>query len=441
MANSGLKTLCKNFVNTSIIILEKKIKQGLVVPSWRPLVRTFNSKGGVTATGDWPLIYEFDEILDTLRNEIYSSKEINELIDFILKDGITSTSLMPVPVNDEKQLESIKFMIRYNYLRSFLAEYLNRAGGIKFDEAVFNNLYEEFEISFTSTKMKYISIAPLKNFECETQDLDLGNNLKIRQITEKEFIMLQRLAFNRVNSFSISSLSIHDIVNIKYVIVIEHEANVNTYGGEGKSIEMLTSALRINKAGLFHYDIVLVKPKFWRPMGGIVILGRPETKMLFGNTYTLNVQEVNAFKEFWSSFKIFNFSTYKFLDIAIKRLNDTYDRSKAEDKIIDSFVALEAMFLTGSEKSELSYRLSVRIATFLGNSSEDKNHIFSDIRKAYKTRSEIVHGDSAVNQNDIAEISPKIEEYTRRSLKRFLELLSSKSYGSIIDSIDSNIFT
>ena len=440
MVNTALREACKNFFLTSIEIINTKVKNGLVIPNWRPFVRTFDEKGGITSIIGVAPIYEFD--LFTIANEVYFTKEANALVDFLLDNKIIPESLIPSNFSDEKAKASAKDMIRYNYIGSFLIEYFSRIGSVKFDEEIFDKIYNEFETFFSLTKIKYLLITPVWNFESEVNEIDLGEGLKIKAITTDEFIMLQRLARSYTNSFSFNPISINDILSIKFVIEEEYEADPSILGGNSnRKTEMLITALRTNKLGALHYDMSIQKSKFWKVCGGLVILGRSQTKNLFGTPYKLSASEASTFKAFWSSFKKFNLNQHKFLEVAIKRLNYSYDRSKAEDKVIDSFVALEAMFLTGSEKSELSYRLSVRIATFLGNSSEDKNHIFSDIRKAYKTRSDIVHGDSAVNQSDIAEISPKIEEYTRRSLKRFLELLSSKSYSSIIDSIDSNIFT
>lgn len=440
MVNETLKAACKNFIVGSINILKNKVEQGMVIPTWTPFVRKFDEKGNMTATAEGPPLYEFGEFIFSFRSELYSSKEIDYLVDLLLKDDLTRTSLAPVSFTDKKQEEGVRYMVKYNYLGAFLTEYIDRVEAIKFDESEFNNIYEEFENSFKSDKGKYISLTPLKNFECEVPEIDLGAGLKIREITKKEFNVLQHLALGRVNSFSFGSLSMHDILAIKYVIAVEFEAIRNNYGGEGKNIQMVISALHINKSGPLRHDITLSRPISWQPYAGMVILGRPETTMPYGSKYTLNSQETATFKEFWANFKNFNFEEHKILDIAIKRLNDTYGRPKSEDKIIDSFVGLEAMFLTGSERSELSYRLSVRIAKFLGTSQEEKNMIFSEIRKAYGIRSRIVHGDS-VKQQDISEIAPKTEEYTRLSLKKFLYLLSNQSYTSLIQEIDTNIFT
>jgi len=254
--------------------------------------------------------------------------------------------------------------------------------------------------------------------------------------------MLHRLATDRINPFSSFSFSISDILSLKYVIEVEYEAAMNTYGGEHReAVNLLVSALRVYKSGMILYNMTITRPKFWQPYGGLVTLGNIESKLLFGTTYKITAQEVNGLKEFWSRFKSFNFINNKSLEIAIKRFNYAYERPKSEDKLIDFFVSLEAMFLTGSERTELSYRLSIRIAKFLGDSPTMKNEIFSDIRKAYDVRSEIVHGSSKIKPEKLVEIEPKIEQYTRLAIIKFVNLLPSKTHEFIMDEIDKNIFT
>ena len=60
-------------------------------------------------------------------------------------------------------------------------------------------------------------------------------------------------------------------------------------------------------------------------------------------------------------------------------------------RIAQYMTALESLFSTDS--SELVYRLSERVAFFLGESSKERKQIFLDIKSAYKVRSAVVHGD------------------------------------------------
>ncbi len=137
------------------------------------------------------------------------------------------------------------------------------------------------------------------------------------------------------------------------------------------------------------------------------------------------------------------------MDVAIRRFNFSYDRRLPEDKLIDFITAFEALFLKGVE-GELSYRLALRCAYFLGKDEEERKKIFEILRGAYDARSKIVHGEptlsksfnkilNKLNLKSLAELSIQVEEYLRKSIKMFLDYLQSKSHDEIIEEIDEKI--
>ncbi len=58
---------------------------------------------------------------------------------------------------------------------------------------------------------------------------------------------------------------------------------------------------------------------------------------------------------------------------------------------------LEVLFST--DASELVYKLSERIAFFLGEETSSRRRIFDIIRNTYKIRSKVVHGDSVATKD------------------------------------------
>ena len=80
------------------------------------------------------------------------------------------------------------------------------------------------------------------------------------------------------------------------------------------------------------------------------------------------------------------------LAAAFTRLDDSYRRLQAGDRLIDYWVALEALFLTKDEKSELLYRISLKIARYIGGTIDDRNDLVKFIKRSYGFRSRVVHG-------------------------------------------------
>ena len=124
------------------------------------------------------------------------------------------------------------------------------------------------------------------------------------------------------------------------------------------------------------------------------------------------------------------------INIALRRFNSAY-HGYIEDRLIDQMIAFESLFL--GDVQELTYKLALRVAFLLG---KRKKTIFDDMKKAYKYRSGIVHGNMEVDCARLKEITPKSEEYLRQSIKKFLILLSKgMSLKQIRDKLDKNILT
>lgn len=77
--------------------------------------------------------------------------------------------------------------------------------------------------------------------------------------------------------------------------------------------------------------------------------------------------------------------------IAIRMLVRTLTESMWEARYLWHWIVLEALF--GPENpNETTYRLSQRVALFLGDHAESRRRLFDDAKKAYAWRSKIVHG-------------------------------------------------
>ena len=124
------------------------------------------------------------------------------------------------------------------------------------------------------------------------------------------------------------------------------------------------------------------------------------------------------------------------LSIALRRFHSAY-HGDIEDRIIDQMIAFESLFL--GDIQELTYKLALRVALLLGRRNK-RETIFNDMKKAYKYRSRIVHGDTQVSRYELRGIIHKTEDYLRQSIRRFVYLLSKEpSLKEIRDKLDENI--
>ena len=114
-----------------------------------------------------------------------------------------------------------------------------------------------------------------------------------------------------------------------------------------------------------------------------------------------------------------------FLAIGIRRYAHAASRPALDDKLIDLMISAESIFLD-TDKNELTFRLSHRVALLLGGTAEEQKDLFNFMKKTYGMRSKVVHGSkSYINDpHDVEELSQtinRLSEIMRRSLLLMLD--------------------
>lgn len=125
----------------------------------------------------------------------------------------------------------------------------------------------------------------------------------------------------------------------------------------------------------------------------------------------------------------------RYLRIALDFYNRSMWEEYKDNKLISAFVAFEALY-TGGQRTELSYRLSHRVATLLGEYDKGRKDIFDRMRTLYDKRSSLMHGtDVRIEDADIVDSL----RYLRESLNRFVVIASRFSKEQILEMIDEAI--
>ena len=103
------------------------------------------------------------------------------------------------------------------------------------------------------------------------------------------------------------------------------------------------------------------------------------------------------------------------LAIALRRFLQSGEKETA-DRFIDLLVTLEVLY-GDSDPTAAGHKIAFRAATVAGETIPQRTRIFSLLKKAYASRSAILHGRSA--GTDAPNLN-EVEEITRRSLKWFV---------------------
>lgn len=135
--------------------------------------------------------------------------------------------------------------------------------------------------------------------------------------------------------------------------------------------------------------------------------------------HTSDVPKVNKLMKEIRAYRLSG--KFSALHEALRRFNCAY-QGEFKDRLIDQMIAFESLYLGYDQ--ELKYRLALRAAFLLGKDEGERTDIFNNMRKVYKLRSDIVHGNKEVNGQELKQIIPQTEEYLRQSIRRFLSLLS-----------------
>ncbi len=164
-----------------------------------------------------------------------------------------------------------------------------------------------------------------------------------------------------------------------------------------------------------------------------------------GKEYHLEQPEIDGFRhvyELVDNFQKKYSEKWTNVEVALRSFSSIYDRylHQAEDCILDAITALEALFAISAE---LSFRLAFLTATILSSNDDERVNIFQEIRRYYKVRNAIVHGDS-LNEDHVSAIQndETLRAHVRRLLVAVLNLIESGAFSSsrqLRDHLDNRI--
>lgn len=288
-------------------------------------------------------------------------------------------------------------------------------------------------------------IAPLENFECVGKKIDLSENLRIREMLDKEREIIRDALLSPLmpphGPVEFLKYGLETSCKAKTEALVE-VADPSTI----RTVYKVVSALRLYKAGNVGCNIILVSdgsPSI-SFSGGLPNISFPT---ILTEKYVLSEGEIEGFKKFWSKFETIEKKNLNFLDVAIRRFNYTYEKQRFDDRLIDCMVSFESLFLRG-ERQELGYRLSLRVAVMLAEECNKREEIFRNVKTAYDFRSQIVHGEDLLKINEVLkrkhtswkELSMTMEDYFRKSIRTFFEKVSKEHKDKIIEDLDKGIF-
>jgi hypothetical protein len=188
--------------------------------------------------------------------------------------------------------------------------------------------------------------------------------------------------------------------------------------------EVIT-ALRLLKEGRVERQKTYIRserPGQLRSPGGSI--GSINKRYPISQTYTLFEADVPALKEILTAIKSGKIPLR--LQTAVDRVNFAAERDRADDKLLDLLIAMEALF--GDSQGAIGYKIGLRCAVFVENDYEERKRISELINDAYSRRSALVHGGRSKSKGPlklttdqiVKELLVLIQKSTNLIIKRLL---------------------
>ncbi len=405
--NTELYDACKKFVKKIIEELDPKIVQEV----------TTNRFGFILFISKLEVVYKnYSEYKDCIK-----CMKSDEIINAHL-DTLVGTSQSRIRLESQRVLSHMLEKQTRRYAESK-----------KFDEEVFDKLYNDIEEFFYNDKVPMAYKIPIRDLQVNST-IDFGNNIKIRPMVQDEIDFFQRIENFGMLGYGEYNFT-HVIEQIFYEdkIIGENPTPQKITTNNFEMLEKLISALRLFKKGEFQYIIFEKTLALGFPDMGKTYSQKSVRLSHFPHTkYILSDEEISELQKFWKFFLNSRYHLSKPMDLAIRRFNFAYDRINDVDKIIDYLIAYESLFFK-NEKQELREKISRRVAKLLENDFEKRKILAHEIKDIYDKRSSIVHGDEASITDTF---TTRVEEILRTAIKEFLKRLETQNHDEIIDHLD-----
>jgi len=407
--NSKLFELVKNLTNSLIAALDRPFSEDY--GSWYDRVK-------VVIKGNPELIAKILEKRPDLEEEKLSRCVVNsERCVHYLSEGDFSRK-PPHASTSEKRIEELSLFLEKLFKeRDRIQQFFSKEGAKRHFEQIFKQEYMRYEKYLYSDEVTDFLLCPLQNFQA-TKDIELENQLAIREITQDEFhslIETKGEKYLECESYP------------EFVLFVPFRTEWVDY------IETTLTALRTLKKERVGLNEIYIGYSFpfkpWSPAKAPQETIWDQKQAV--ERYLMSNSENEKLKNLWKI--VDRAKKVGYLRASIRRFNFGHSRERLEDRWVDFFISLESLFSKESESADVSYRLATRISLALENKFDERKLVRKKIKNWYDIRSKIVHGThTSIDERQLEEL----EETLRASLLWFMNQNEYSSHDEIIDLLD-----
>jgi hypothetical protein len=408
------------------------------VPGMREFVVT--TEGGVTR-GEEVVRPDFFEFGLQNAEALSNLPEIDVVVEVARNHPRIGDVLLADVSGVRRPADNERLPLFLDHLLPFLAEFWGRAHRLPIEddragaEQAFAQTFDLFAQSvyrFETIPVRWLF--QFDNLRMEIDDFDIEPGIRLRRPTEQErnqafqarFDSLPPGSFRRelVNVNPARLMDMRDARDIPDVLleVAGHRQLPRSHLSGATAwnvVRRMLNALRLvqpNDVGI--HSVWYVDEN---PFGRMPMPRQPWPDPIASSpqaAQTILTQDVERqVREIWPHLAVEQ--TDRTLVLALERLNSSYHRAKDEDRLIDYWVGLEALFLRIKEQ-ELRLRAALLTAQFITEGRADRHRVFLDIRASYDLRSWVVHGAKLPDAEQIRTLTALTGDALRQTLRMCL---------------------
>lgn len=358
------------------------------------------------------------------------------VIDVLRSDPDLSTKLA-TPLEESEWLISEK-RLRSDIWNAVLGPYLEkclpRHSRAIFDGQVFDEVFEETIADVRAPGVETeVHLSPIANLRLTEPSIELEPGLKLRQLSAEDVEMWMNHSWLLPGQH----LNLTDFIRVQCAVEATYHRSHDHFAVEGLLEKMRTSeeetertrkvlgALRLLTNQRMHIAFTQKSRRGLLKRGlDIVLPQTPRPSTLAATFITLDSATSERLIKLWEGIQTSSVSG----DVALpfSRWYGAADRLSDEDKLIDYWVGLESLFSPDSTQ-EVRFRVSLRIAAYLGETPDEWETIYDEMRHSYDWRSKVVHGGGLGDrrklekQGSLSAATAKTREYLRAAILKLLE--------------------
>lgn len=159
----------------------------------------------------------------------------------------------------------------------------------------------------------------------------------------------------------------------------------------------------------------------------------PFRSIHFQRGVTLDQSDVDQLKELWPLFIGEYHQNHSFALVA-RRYYYSLHRLDWEDQLLDLMIALEAFFMPEEGQKNIRGKIAKRLSRFL-KGTFDRNAVASQVKRAYKLRNEVVHGQRN-EELDTHILVADVSSYLKAALQLYLKKYPGIPIGVFAEALD-----